>query len=183
MYNSYEDYKEDKSMDSHLKLLNWQNITSMDGRENLGVEMPVMVYRLMQYGIFDELSDLYSPETAKDIIRGAGWRVGMAVGENALDKTQEFSVFVGQLQKLLKDLKIGVLKIEDIDEETNEFILTVAEDLDCSGLPLLDETICYYDEGFIAGVLEFYTGEKYVVREVDCWASGDRVCRFKAYQG
>jgi predicted hydrocarbon binding protein len=25
-----------------------------------------------------------------------------------------------------------------------------------------------------------YTGNKYEVRETDCWATGDRVCRFKA---
>ena len=167
-------------MESHLRLLNWHNISSMEGRENLGADMPVMVYRLMQYGIFDELADTYSTEIAKDIIRGAGKRVGMAVCENALDKTVSLSVFVGQLQQLLKDLKVGILKIEEIDEEANEFVLTVAEDLDCSGLPLLDETICYYDEGFIAGVLEYYSGKKFNVREVDCWATGDRVCRFKA---
>ena len=167
-------------MNSQLRLLDWQNISSMDGRKNLGAEMPVMVYRLMQYGIFDHLAEVYSSETAKDIIRGAGRRVGIAVCENTLDKATSLSVFVGQLQKLLKDLKVGILRVEDIDEEASEFVFTVAEDLDCSGLPLLNETICYYDEGFIAGVLEFYSGKKFHVREVDCWASGDRVCRFKA---
>ena len=45
-------------------------------------------------------------------------------------------------------------------------------------LPVTNETVCNYDEGFIAGILEAYTGKKYDVREVDCWASGDRVCRF-----
>ncbi|MDR0671731.1 MAG: hypothetical protein LBF64_05400 [Oscillospiraceae bacterium] len=32
----------------------------------------------------------------------------------------------------------------------------------------------------MSGILEIYTGQKYDVREVDCWASGDRVCRFEA---
>jgi predicted hydrocarbon binding protein len=57
-------------------------------------------------------------------------------------------------------------------------VLTVGQDLDCSGLPVTNETVCNYDEGFIAGILEAYTGKKYEVREVDCWANGDRVCRF-----
>jgi predicted hydrocarbon binding protein len=52
------------------------------------------------------------------------------------------------------------------------------EDLDCSGLPITNETICNYDEGFIAGILNAYTGKTYEVRELDCWANGDRVCRF-----
>ena len=50
--------------------------------------------------------------------------------------------------------------------------------MDCSGLPLSEETICDYDEGFIAGVLKAYTGKDFFVKEVDCWATGDRVCRF-----
>ncbi len=60
--------------------------------------------------------------------------------------------------------------------ETHHFTLTVAEDLDCSGLPMIDEEICVYDEGFIAGLLLAQTGVEFSVKEVDCWCSGDRVC-------
>ncbi|MCK5055523.1 MAG: 4-vinyl reductase, partial [Candidatus Aminicenantes bacterium] len=28
------------------------------------------------------------------------------------------------------------------------------------------------------GILEAYTGKAFRVKEIDCWASGDRVCRF-----
>jgi len=62
-------------------------------------------------------------------------------------------------------------------------VMTVGEDLDCSGLPITGETICHYDEGFIAGILKAYTKQNYVVREVDCWSTGARICRFKAYVG
>ena len=65
-------------------------------------------------------------------------------------------------------------------EETGKIILTVAEDADCSGLPVLGETVCNYDEGFIAGILSMYSGKPYTAVEVDCWATGDRVCRFHA---
>jgi predicted hydrocarbon binding protein len=75
-------------------------------------------------------------------------------------------------------LKIGILRIEKADIEKMNFTLTVAEDLDCSGLPVCGETICTYDEGFISGLLSEYSGEKFDVKEVDCWCSGDRVCRF-----
>ena len=68
--------------------------------------------------------------------------------------------------------------MEKADLERLEMTLTVAEDLDCSGLPFTDEVVCQYDEGFIAGVLEAYTGKVFHVKEVDCWASGGRVCRF-----
>ena len=60
------------------------------------------------------------------------------------------------------------------------FTLTVSEDLDCSGLPVTGETVCVYDEGFIAGILEAYTNRPFEVREIDCWSTGDRTCRFSA---
>jgi predicted hydrocarbon binding protein len=88
--------------------------------------------------------------------------------------------FVVELQELLKKLKIGILRIEEADLEKMTFRLTVAEDLDCSGLPASDETICTYDEGFISGLLSEYTGKNFSTKEVDCWCSGDRVCRFEA---
>ena len=49
-----------------------------------------------------------------------------------------------------------------------------------SGLPILGETVCNYDEGFIGGILSMYSGKFYTAVEVDCWATGDRVCRFHA---
>ena len=48
------------------------------------------------------------------------------------------------------------------------------------GLPALGETVCNYDEGFLAGILTAYTQKPYTAVEVDCWATGDRVCRFRA---
>ena len=80
----------------------------------------------------------------------------------------------------MEKLKIGVLRIEEVDEASGRIMLTVAEDADCSGLPVLGETVCNYDEGFIAGILSLYSGKEYTAIEIDCWATGDRVCRFRA---
>ncbi|HEX3001497.1 MAG TPA: 4-vinyl reductase, partial [Methanoregula sp.] len=55
-----------------------------------------------------------------------------------------------------------------------------SEDLDCSGLPDIGHAVCTYDEGFIAGLLEAFTGKQFKVVEVDCWCTGDRTCRFTA---
>ena len=85
-----------------------------------------------------------------------------------------------ELQARLREFKIGVLRMEDVNEATGRMILTVSEDADCSGLPVLGETVCNYDEGFIAGILSAYTGKPYTAVEIDCWATGDRVCRFRA---
>ena len=150
-----------------------------EGRGSLGEEMPVLVYRLMQYTLLDVLTKELGREKANQFIRDAGRLAGTEFARNALDLTVNFDTFIANLQKTLMDLKIGILRIEAVNEEGKEIILTVGEDLDCSGLPITDESVCDYDEGFISGILGAYTGKQYLVREIDCWANGDRVCRFK----
>ncbi|MCL2705620.1 MAG: 4-vinyl reductase [Spirochaetaceae bacterium] len=158
----------------------WANIGDIkEGRGDLGEEMPVLVYRLMQYTMLDVLSKAYGLEQANEHFRKAGFLAGTEFAKHTLDLKADFNTFVANLQKALQDLKIGILRMEAFDPNSGNIILTVGQDLDCSGLPITHENVCIYDEGFIAGILEAYTGKKYDVREVDCWASGDRVCRFK----
>ncbi len=157
----------------------WGNLGNIkEGRGELGESMPVLVYRLLEYSINDILTKEGGQEYSNEIFRKAGYLAGSEFAKNELDLTIDFDEFVSSLQKILADLKIGILRFEYFDEDTGEFTLTVAEDLDCSGLPPTDEVVCTYDEGFLSGILQAYSGKKYTVREVDCWANGDRVCRF-----
>jgi predicted hydrocarbon binding protein len=70
--------------------------------------------------------------------------------------------------------------MEEVDETASRIVMTVSEDLDCSGLPDLGYEACTYDEGFLEALLEGFTDKKYKVKEVDCWCTGDRTCRFLA---
>lgn len=150
------------------------------GRPNLGATMDVAVYRLMQFTLRDVLIQEFDAATADRLYYKAGELAGQEFCKKYINKENDFSGFVNELQDLLSSLKIGILRIEKSDMENMHFILTVAEDLDCSGLPTCDETICTYDEGFISAVLSEYSGKKFDVKEIDCWCSGDRICRFEA---
>ncbi len=159
----------------------WKDLGDIvEGRPNLGPQCTVLSYRLLQYTLRDELIRQFGVEKGGEVFINAGRLAGEAFCKNVLDPSLDFNRFIADLQEKLKDCLIGVLKIENVDMDTLSFILTVSEDLDCSGLPLSGETVCDYDEGFIAGILNTYTGKEFVVNEVDCWASGDRVCRFAA---
>ena len=151
-----------------------------NSRGNLGEELPVLVYRLLEYSLKEELISRYGKDEQVEVVRSAGRMAGEYFTKNMLNLDQPMDQFVNELQNKMKELKIGVLRIEDVDEESGKIILTVAEDADCSGLPVLGETVCNYDEGFIAGILSVYSGKQYTAIEVDCWATGDRVCRFQA---
>ena len=169
-------------MTKKFEKFNWSSLGDVAlGRSNLGQSMPVIVYRLLQYTVMDELKSRYDEDTANDIIRSAGFRAGIAFAQNVLEPTTDFSAFIANLQSKLKELSIGILRIEKADLDTLNLVLTVSEDLDCSGLPVTDDTVCVYDEGFIGGILYNFTGGKmFNVTEVDCWATGDRTCRFVA---
>ena len=151
-----------------------------NSRGNLGAELPVLVYRMLEYSLKDELIHRYGREEQIEIFRGAGKKAGEYFARHYLNMDQPLDRFVSELQQTMQSMKIGVLRIEDVDEASGKIILTVSEDADCSGLPILGETVCNYDEGFISGILSLYSGKPYQAIEVDCWATGDRVCRFHA---
>lgn len=148
------------------------------GRETLGSEIPVLVYRLFEYTMKAAVEQKFGKEVAIELFQDAGRIAGKQFVKKLMNKNQNEKEFLLQLQEMMAMFKIGVLRVEQIDHELG-IILTVSEDLDCSGLPVLGETVCHYDEGFLSGVFEEYTGKKYTAIEVDCWAKGDRVCRFQ----
>ncbi|QQS55713.1 MAG: 4-vinyl reductase [Candidatus Competibacteraceae bacterium] len=157
----------------------WDDLGDIElGRPNLGSQLPVAIYRLAQYTLRETLAQRYGDDTAGDILRDAGWIAGREFCLNVLDRNQPLNAFIAELQNQLKEMGIGVLRVERADPEKLTFMLTVSEDLDCSGLPIMGTTVCDYDEGFIAGLLYAYTGQSFSAKEIDCWATGDRTCRF-----
>ncbi len=159
----------------------WDLIGDLEeGRPNLGPQASLIMYRLMQFMFRDVLEERYGTETTDELFQETGKRAGMQVYKQYCSEVTDLNSFVVTLQKVLKELSIGIMRVEAADQEKGHFTITVAEDLDCSGLPELDYEICTFDEGFIAGLMESFTGKKFEVKEIDCWCTGDRTCRFTA---
>ena len=159
----------------------WELLGNIEeGRPNLGNQTRLEVYRLMQFCFRDVIETHYGTEAADTIFYEAGYLAGREFYLHLVGPTDDFNHFIKELQDLLRDLGIGILRLEEADLEQGSLVLTVSEDLDCSGLPELEFEICKYDEGFIAALIESFTGKKFSVKEVDCWCTGDRTCRFSA---
>lgn len=150
-------------------------------RSHMGTELPVFVYRLFQYSLKEELISRYGKETAVELFRDSGRTAGTYFARHHLDLNLPLGQFTSALQQKLEEFKIGILRIEMFDENTGRMILTVSEDADCSGLPIMGEAVCNFDEGFISGILSLYTNKNYEAIEINCWALGDRICRFDAH--
>ncbi len=151
-----------------------------EGRGDLGGEIPVVMYRLLQYSMKAQLRESLGSQMQVELFQKAGFQAGCFFAKKMLDLSLPFDRFIASLQRKLEDYKIGLLRIESVDPQDGTIMLTVAEDVGCSGLPVLGEVVCNYDEGFISGILSSYMRKPYRAVEVDCWATGDRVCRFRA---
>ena len=158
-------------MASSMADLLWSDETELNSREHLGDLVPVKVYRLLEYSVRDTLVKEYGQERANELFRRAGMAAGKSLTMHLLKESLSLPpyAFFTHLRDLLRNLQMGIQQMERFDPESGYLLLTMSEDLDCSGLPVL------------AGVLQIYTGRRYRVKEIDCWATGSRTCRFEAY--
>ena len=157
----------------------WEQLGDIEeGRPSLGKQTSVAVYRLMQYTMRAVLEKEYGDDKTRELLVQAGRLAGEEFCKNVLDTSLSFNKFVAKLHDALVELSIGILRMEKSDLENFSFMATVSEDLDCSGLPIKGVTVCDYDEGFIEGIFSTYTGKNFEVKEVDCWTTGERTCRF-----
>lgn len=162
-------------------LFSWELLGNLDeGRPSLGRTTRVEVYRLMQFCFRDVLEAELGTDKAEEIFFRAGYLAGMHFYKHEVAPVSELPEFVRKLETALREMSIGVLRIEEEDLAHGRMVLTVSEDLDCSGLPKLSYEICTFDEGFISAILEAFTGKPFRVKEIDCWCTGDRTCRFLA---
>jgi len=146
----------------------------------MGDQIGLIPYRMLQYTVRDVIEQRVGTEKCNELYYAAGDIAGKFLFDNFMVEFKGLPLndFFRELQRLLKELGVGILRVEKADVEHGDFTLTVSEDLDCSGLPDLGIEVCNYDEGFIAGIFYRFTGAVFKAKEVDCWCSGDRTCRF-----
>ena len=149
-------------------------------RPSLGAATTVEVYRLFQFTLRDVLEERYGTEMTDKLFHEAGILAGKAFFNHYCAGVDDIGILAKTIQEQFRELGMGIVRFEVADPEKMVFQLTVDEDLDCSGLPDTADHICVYDEGFIKGILDSFTGKNFSVREVDCWCSGARTCRFRA---
>ena len=161
-------------------VFHWDLVGDVGAREHLGPLVHVEVYRLMQLCFRDILEKKFGTQQADDLFRDAGKLAGEQFYARFLSGTEaaDFHAFVAKTQAVLREQGIGILRIEQTELEQGRLVLTVGEDLDCSGLPEVHYEFCAYDEGFLAGVLGSYLKRACRVQEIDCWCTGARTCRF-----
>lgn len=152
------------------------------GRKNLGATVPVAFYRLLEHTMREAVTVRFGEAACVELFREAGRIAGRTFYEMYLAEAETPGALISKWQTAFSEFKLGIVRVESM-EDNGDAVITVSEDLDCSGLPVIGGVVCHYDEGFIEGVMKSFSGKSYFATEVDCWAKGDRVCRFEVKAG
>ena len=118
----------------------------------------------------------YGVEETDHILFETGKISGKEFYHHYIDPVANLSEFVSKTQRILREKNMGILRMEET--ENGRVVLTVDEDLECSGMPVIDVNTCVFDEGFITALFESFTKQSWVAKETDCWSNGARTCRF-----
>jgi len=158
--------------------LTWENLGDIEeGRPSFGTECPVLIYRLLQFSLRNTIETELGEGKGGEYLYKAGQLAGRLIYEKFLADIKDLEELFNKLADLLYELKVCILRVEKSDLKKGEFVITAVEDLDCSGVPEIGWPICQFDEGFVSGILSYFTGKNVRCKEVDCWATGERICR------
>lgn len=141
-------------------------------RPNLGSSIPLILLRHVIV-----TAHTISPD-AKKLFYQAGFEWGNAAfykwcyGENLEEVLYEYI-------KALKSLRWAIAEVTFMS--SNEAVLELHECAICYGAPNIGMTVCSFQAGNLAGVLNKVLNKKATVVETRCLASGHNVCKFHVY--
>jgi len=121
-------------------------------RPTLGNEAGIGLYRLLRLVALEDIIGRGASGTAYI----AGKKLGNGLGLKRLDDFLELCV----------SLKIGVIKVPTLTP--SQAHVDVYECVTCSGMTPVGRTLCSFEGGMIAGVVETVTGRRAKAREVTC---------------
>jgi len=153
----------------------------------LGTKAATEAYRRLQFSLHDALGQRYGTEAADELFFEVGVFAGKSFFNRYCKKASDLHSLVKIVQEQLRELGIVRFGVTDAAMASQ---ISQDEGLDCSGPAdtadhicsfvqgILD--ICIYDEGFVKGILDSFMGRDFSVREVECWCSDARTCRYRA---
>ena len=121
-------------------------------RPTLGDTAGVALYRLLRLVALEEIIGRGAAGTAYV----AGKKLGNSLGLTKLD----------QFLELCTSLKVGIIQVPVLTE--SKIYVDVYECVTCSGMRTVGRTLCHFEAGLIAGVIETVVKKRARAREVTC---------------
>lgn len=134
-------------------------------REDLGGNINLLYMRIMRLA----LRETYGAQLSAAILYQAGKNIAVS----------SFDILeINDLIEYLSQLMVGKTRV--VETSGSRIVFEEDECAVCSGMPDIDEALCSFESGFIAGGLSKMLDMDVYVTETKCWGMGDQVCRFEA---
>ncbi len=147
-------------------------VISSIARPTLGADVPLFIFRAFRHFSADYVRKMLG-RGAGVVFQNSGLELGREAG--ALLKKPDFDTYFAEVVRFVRDMRIGVLKPHEITETTLK--LGLDECITCAGMPPGGERICHFEVGFVAGIVEAYTGKRVRATETLCNYMGEPTCQ------
>lgn len=147
-------------------------------RNKLGQQVPINVFRALRLEGMKEIAG----RGANAIIYRGGRNLGLNMGSDIsarLSNPTDLSEYLTAVVKTFEDLGIGIVSVADGSFDNGQVYLRVDECVTCAGIPNIGETVCHFEGGVVAGIVQHFTGSLVTAKEVQCWGMGDKICMFE----
>lgn len=140
-------------------------------RPELGDEISIHLSKV----VFTSLFDLGT--AGEGFLYHAGRHLGEALVEMGEVGGADIEEVLEALIRVLTKLRLG--KFTLLKVENDAATLQVDECYFCSGLPVVQRRVCFYDVGMLSGVLTTALEAEFEVKETKCNCMGDKVCEYE----
>ena len=141
-------------------------------REKLGKDIPIEIFRVFRHFSQIYAEDLLGKQATNILFVNAGRELGRDVGKKLYN--EDLERYIKEVERFVEDEKIGILKV--VDASKDKLVFQLDECITCAGMDNIGKRICFFEVGFVAGVVEAYLGKKVVAKETKCNANGEGVC-------
>lgn len=148
------------------------------GRTKLGQMVPVNVFRALRLEGMKEIAG----RGANAIIYRGGRNLGYNVGQDISSKMSnkaDLNEYLTIVVQAFEQLGIGLVSVAGGSFSNGQVYLQVDECVTCAGIPNIGETVCHFEGGVVAGIVQNFTGSIVTCKEVQCWGKGDKTCMFE----
>jgi hypothetical protein len=141
-------------------------------RNELGTEIPIVIFRALRHFTSIYASDLLGEKGANILFVNAGRTLGKELGKVLYDK--DIDRYLSNVSDFVRKEKIGIIKIAEFSDE--KLVIQLDECITCAGMENIGKRICFFEVGLVLGIVEYYLGKKLSAFESRCNANGEGVC-------
>ncbi|RUM61554.1 MAG: 4-vinyl reductase [Persephonella sp.] len=153
------------------------NKISKVDRKKLGSDIPIEIFRVFRHFSQIYAEDLLGKKATGILFINAGKELGKNVGKKLYDKDLE--KYIKNVKEFVEKEKIGILKV--VEASNKKLVFQLDECITCAGMDNIGKRICFFEVGFVAGVVEVFLGKKVIAEETKCNANGEGVCEVSVY--